>query len=688
MQGAASTKPSFSEILARAKVMGRRYLVVLKKYWWIPIAAAAAGLVIGGWKGMNVTSSYISNSQMIISGQFNIEGSARVTETGGETLGSQFALITSPQVAERAKARLSTQHPDWVAVPVKINVNQVPHTSFLDLTAVGLEPLYTQAFLDSVMQEYMVVRKEMRKERSDTMTSAISSELLELDKKTNDHEQDVMDYQKENKIGFVQSQHNYAAETVSRLENELATMKTELNTLDTLSLDQNIDLSEQQQQKRAAMEQQAARSGSGGLSRNSANSMGVFDTSFVINNGNAMAEYQAIKQKVFLLKSQRDDLLKVMRAASPYIKEIEAKIGEAEQLMQWYKLQCMDLVKMRRDALEIRIKSKQSDIHEWSLKAMELSQKLAEYDRLKLKVDHDRKQYDSLITSMQSIDLYKNVEQETLSILSYATPAVEVKASVWKIVFNGLLSGLFAGLAILFLIDKTDDRIGSGVECQAKFREYPILGQIPHENVDGPLSLLVPYDPRKQLLEAFRALRSSILYAPMEGTRPKALMISSAAEDEGKTTIASNFAATLAFSGAKTLLVDCNLTDGRLHELFETSPDKGLINVLQQQVPWNEAVVQTDIDNLFLLPRGEALAYPAEHYFGAFLKDVYQEFDFIIFDSAPVLGDVDALSFAPVVDGLLFVIRFGKTSATEAGMAMKDLNARQVNVLGMVCNDV
>ena len=135
-------------------------------------------------------------------------------------------------------------------------------------------------------------------------------------------------------------------------------------------------------------------------------------------------------------------------------------------------------------------------------------------------------------------------------------------------------------------------------------------------------------------------------------------------------------------------MIDCNLSNGRLHELFDTSPDKGLLNVLQQQIGWAEAVVQTSIDNLFLLPRGEALAYPAEHYFGAFLKDIYQEFDYIIFDSAPILDDVDALSFAPIVDGVLFVVRFAQTSSGKATRALDFLNARQVNVLGLVCNDV
>ncbi len=684
MQGAATTKPSIGDLLAKAKVMGQRYLKILKRFWWIPALTAGLGLLVGAWKGAHLTPSYVSEAQMVLSGQFNIEGTARVTEAGGDFLPSQFALITSKQVADRARARVLGQHPDWIAVPVSVNVSQIPRTSFLSLSASGLEPLYTQAFLDGVMQEYMTVRKEMRKEKSDNMTSAISSQLLVLEKKTNDDEQDVVNYQESNKISFVQSSHNSAAEYLGILERELASLKTELNILNTLNDEQKIDLSSQPLQ---AQKPQPVQSGTSANAKRDESNMSSFDSSFV-NAGNAIMQYQAAKQTVHMLKVQREEMLKIARLENPRIKLIDDKILEAQQLMDSYKIQSMDVINMRRDALEIRIKSKQADIREWSTRAMDLSQKLAEYERLRLKVDHDHKQFDQLMATLQSIDIYKNVEQETLSILAFASPASPMKTSLGKIVFNGLLAGLFLGLTALFLIDKTDDRIVSFVEAKGNFKEYPILGQIPHDTSEGTLSLLVPYDPRRNLLDAFRSLRSSMLFAPVEGTRPKALMIASAMEGEGKTTIASNLAATLAFSGAKTLLIDCNLVDGKLHELFNTTPDRGLMNVLQQQIAWNEAVIQTDIDNLFLLPRGEALAYPAEHFFGAFLKDIYQEFDYIIFDSAAVLDNGDVLSFAPMVDGVLFVVRFGKTSAAKATEAMKHFTARQVNVLGLICNDV
>ncbi|MEI8234862.1 MAG: P-loop NTPase [Verrucomicrobiota bacterium] len=682
MQSAAAPKPSLTDIWAKAQVMGRRYLQTLRKYWWVLALTVGLGFSVSFWKGIHLTPTYASTSRMILSGQFQIEGTARITESA-DFLGTQFNLICGDLVAERARNKLRTQHPEWIPVPVSVDISQTPRTSFLSLRANGVEPTYTQAFLDAVMQEYMALKKELRVEKSDTMTSAIRNQLILLEKETDADEQEILTFQGKNDSGFLQAQGNSAAEYLMQLERQLAGLKTELNLLNTLNLDQAIDHGQM-----TALQQQQQQQSAASVTGTSGRSMSTLDPTLNNNNSGPMMEYQRAKQNFLLLKAQREELLKTMRPKNPNVTKVEEEISQAASLMENYRNQSVDYLRMRRESFEYQIQNLQAVIREWSTKAMDLSLKLAEYDRLRLKLEHDRKQYDQLIATLQSVDIYKNVEQESISILENASPAIPFKPSFIKILLGGFATGLLAGLAILFLIDKTDDRIGALIECQGHFRDYPVMGQIPNDTMEGDLSLLVPYDPRRALLEAFRALRSSILFAPVEGTRPKALMITSAAPGEGKTAIAANLAATLAFSGAKTLLIDCDMSGGRLHELFGAAPDKGFLNVLQQQIPWNEAVVQTNIDNLYLLPRGEALAYPAEHFFGAFLKDIYQEFDYLIFDSASVMDNVDALSFAPIVDGALFVVRLGQTSAGQATRALAFLNARQVNILGLVCNDV
>ena len=100
----------------------------------------------------------------------------------------------------------------------------------------------------------------------------------------------------------------------------------------------------------------------------------------------------------------------------------------------------------------------------------------------------------------------------------------------------------------------------------------------------------------------------------------------------------------------------------------------------------------TSTPNLTLVPRGKTLAHPGEHFLGKvtdqFLQDIYKHFEYIIFDSAPVMAADDALSLAPKIDGTIFIVRFAISSVRSTRKSIELLNQRRVNLLGLVCNDV
>jgi capsular exopolysaccharide synthesis family protein len=251
--------------------------------------------------------------------------------------------------------------------------------------------------------------------------------------------------------------------------------------------------------------------------------------------------------------------------------------------------------------------------------------------------------------------------------------------------------GLLLSVAILFVMDKLDDRVSSFVEFRSHFPEH-VLGEIPQEDVTGESALLQREDLRHGLLESFSTLRSSLVFLPTDGKRPRTIMITSAAPSEGKTTIAANFAVTLAFAGAKVLLIDADLRRGRIHGLFGVARGRGLSEVLCQRATWREAVVPTNVENLHLIPRGKALSHPAEYLLGKLtdnlLRETSEEYDYVILDSAPVMVADDALSLAPKTDGVIFVIRFAQSSVRQSRHAIEVLKHRQVNLIGVVCNDV
>ena len=149
-----------------------------------------------------------------------------------------------------------------------------------------------------------------------------------------------------------------------------------------------------------------------------------------------------------------------------------------------------------------------------------------------------------------------------------ATTPVSVRPGLIRSLLIGLGFGAFAGLVILILLDRIDDRMASFTEFQHYFTEN-ILGQIPKEKTKGTLNLLQPDDARHVFAESYRNVRSSIFFMPYEGPRPKTLLITSAVPNEGKSTVSANLAITMALSGAKTLLIDGDLRRGALRETFD-----------------------------------------------------------------------------------------------------------------------
>ncbi len=233
----------------------------------------------------------------------------------------------------------------------------------------------------------------------------------------------------------------------------------------------------------------------------------------------------------------------------------------------------------------------------------------------------------------------------------------------------------------------------SSAEVMELFTE-PILGQIPKvEAAQGQegIPLLQIEDERYTYAEAFRSLRSSLIFMPNQ-SELKTLLVTSAIPGEGKSTIASNLAITMAVAGARVLLVDSDLRRGDLATLFETDGRLGLSSVLRGEVLWKNVAQETRYSKLLLLPRGpvtnqsgELLLRPIMDHL---LAEWKEEFDLVIFNTSPILATDDTPTIAPNFDGTLMVMRAQFTSARLVRNSLSALYQRQVNVLGLVLNGI
>jgi polysaccharide biosynthesis transport protein len=257
----------------------------------------------------------------------------------------------------------------------------------------------------------------------------------------------------------------------------------------------------------------------------------------------------------------------------------------------------------------------------------------------------------------------------------------------------GLLLGLIAGVVLASLRDQARDRI-QGPPLVARSLDAPILGSIPrtHRLLVGTAHLASVDEPHGQAAEAYRTLRTNLLAVCRE-SKAKTILITSARQGEGKTSTAANLAVALAQAGRSVVLISADLRNPRIHAVFGIGNEQGLGQVLEGTLPLDEAIVETDLADLRILPSGpvDAVDEPVELLQSDRMGEVLQECcrsDFVIVDGPPIFPVADSLVLADLVDGVLFVT--DAQSSTQASVAQSRRQIHQVGgrILGGILNRV
>lgn len=197
-------------------------------------------------------------------------------------------------------------------------------------------------------------------------------------------------------------------------------------------------------------------------------------------------------------------------------------------------------------------------------------------------------------------------------------------------------------------------------------------------------------NPSSEIAEQFRTIRTNIQFSSID-IQHKTLIITSPSSNEGKTTSAINLAISISQQGERVLLIDANLRRPKLHISFNLKESYGLTDVLMGRLPLEEAVFQTQIGKLEVLTSGIIPPNPTEiigsKAMSYFLKDIKEEYDTVIFDCPPVLETTDTKLLAGQCDGVIMVLKSGKTDREKAVEANRLLHLVRAKVLGVILNE-
>lgn len=256
----------------------------------------------------------------------------------------------------------------------------------------------------------------------------------------------------------------------------------------------------------------------------------------------------------------------------------------------------------------------------------------------------------------------------------------------------GLIVGMALGIGLAFLRERLDDRLRGRDDLEVVARA-PVLAAVPR--VSGwrrkaePVVVTIS-ESKSAAAEAYRTLRTSVLFA-MGQSDTKVLMITSPHAGDGKTTTVANLAVVLAQAGKRVIAVSADLRKPRIHHYFGLESLTGLTNVLAGEIsPW-QALKSTEIENLQVLPSGPIPGNPAEllgsDAMGTLLANLAETADVVLVDAAPALVVSDALAMVALTDGVLMVADAEATHRTAVQQARRQLDQVDARVLGAVLNN-
>ena len=201
--------------------------------------------------------------------------------------------------------------------------------------------------------------------------------------------------------------------------------------------------------------------------------------------------------------------------------------------------------------------------------------------------------------------------------------------------------------------------------------------------------LITINDPKSPISEAYRGIRTSIQFSNLD-KKIKVINVTSSKQGEGKTTVLANLATTFANLEKKVLILDGDLRNPEVHQIFEVSNDYGLTDVLLENKTFEECVYCTNVKNLHVLTCGSTPPNPSEMLASNkmidFVSNLKDRYDYIFIDT-PAIGVVtDAGIVSTYSDGCIFVVGAKNAEIETVKISIERLESLGANILGGILN--
>jgi len=453
-----------------------------------------------------------------------------------------------------------------------------------------------------------------------------------------------------------------------------------------------------------------------------------------------------------LIQRLREDYVKLSREYTkkqetfypeyPEMQRLKTELESAKVLLQ---NETQNLIKGAYSEYQTALKkalSLEDAFNRQKKEAYTLNSNSIVYNSLKIEIQNKQNLLETLLRRQSETGVsarLKGLRTSNVRIVDRAEVPVSPSSPKKKqTLFLALFIGLLGGIGLAFLFEHLDNSIKS-IEDVDKYAGLPTLGIVPAfslngygprygedraqkamrikilESIDrrvpsggkgrgvaapegGPdgdggrtIELITSTDPKSNYSECYRSIRTSLLLSGAESSL-KSLIVTSPLPAEGKTATVSNLAVTLAQMNKKVVLIDADLRKARLHRIFKTKNLNGLTKYLTGSLEVRDLLRPTEVRNLYLINSGPLPPNPTEllgsERMAALVRTLREEFNFILFDTPPILAVSDAMVLGPVIDGVILIVWGGKTPREALMRAKENLDLLKVKSLGVIINNL
>jgi len=328
---------------------------------------------------------------------------------------------------------------------------------------------------------------------------------------------------------------------------------------------------------------------------------------------------------------------------------------------------------------------------------------LVQYELLSQEYESNRHMYESILARLREAAVDAGLDSADISVVDLATLPVQPSSTSPAILgLLGLFLGLLGGMALALLLEKMDTRVRDSRQIQ-ELLGLSAIAVVPQTNWKArektkdidPVNAVGPeilWDSRSAFSEAMRVLRTSIQLSSTS-RQSRVIAVTSCQPGEGKSTLSTNLAATLAQGGKRVVIVDTDMRRPSLLWRLKLAGKSGLSEYLTGAETL-EGITQTHktLTTLDMIPSGSAPPLPADllasDRMKQFVEKLRERYEYVIFDTPPVLSVTDPLIVSSLADGLVLVIRQGICSRGMLVRAAEVCQDVGIKVYGFVLNGV